>query len=175
MGTFSQTRFNLIPQSSQLTSSVFSPFLTVNLGLDIDFSGEEKDSYQTNMIGLSFTQQLKKNLRLKWMLSRFEDKENESYDITGQYFFGERDFDKSSPTFGLITNPLGARVYQNFARDRLGITVWNATHRGYWDIGKHFVQWRFHKMSNTNMRTTNSTNGSIRIQQVTHCHIHQAH
>jgi len=141
MGTFSQTKFNLIPQSAELTSSVFSPFITENLGLDINFSGQEKDSYQTNMVGLSFTQQIKKNLKLKWMASRFEDKENESYDITGQYFFGERDFDKSSATFGQITNPLGAGVYQNFARDRLSITVWNATHKGYLDAGKHFIQW----------------------------------
>jgi len=124
MGTLSQTKFSLMPQSAQLTSSVFSPFFTQNLGLDIDFQGEEKDAYQTNMVGLSLTQQLKKNLKLKWMISRFEDKENEAYDIIGTYLFGERDFDKSSATFGLITNPLGAGVYQDYARNRLGITVW---------------------------------------------------
>ncbi len=141
MGTFSQTKFTLIPQSSQLTSSVFSPYYTANLGLDIYFNGEEKDTYQTNLLGLSFTQQVKKNLRLKWMASRFEDNENESYDITAAYLFGERDLDKSSASFGLITNPLGAGVFQNYARDRLDITVWNATHKGYLDAGKHFIQW----------------------------------
>jgi carboxypeptidase-like protein/TonB-dependent receptor-like protein len=141
MGTFSQTKFTLIPQSSQLTSSVFSPFITENLGLDIYFNGQEKDTYQTNMLGLSFTQQLKKNLRIKWMASRFEDNENEAYDITGQYIFGERDFDKSSSSFGLITNPLGAGIYQNYARDKLNITVYNVTHKGYLDIKNHFIQW----------------------------------
>ncbi len=141
MGTFSQTKFDLVPQSAQLTSSVFSPFYTANLGLDIYFTGQEKDSYQTNMIGLSLTQQLKKNLKLKWMISEFGDKENENYDITGTYLFGERDFDQGNPTFGLITNPLGEGVYQNYARDRLGITAWNATHKGYLDAGKHFIQW----------------------------------
>ncbi|MBS1933562.1 MAG: TonB-dependent receptor [Bacteroidetes bacterium] len=141
MGTFSQTKFNLIPQSAQLTSSIFSPYYTANLGLDIYFNGQEKDAYQTNMAGLSFTQQIRKNLRVKWMVSRFEDNEKESYDITGDYLFGERDFDKGSSTFGLITNPLGAGVYQDYARNRLDITVWNATHKGYLDAGKHFVQW----------------------------------
>jgi hypothetical protein len=141
MGIFSQTKFTLIPQSAQLTSSVFSPFYTANLGLDIYFEGEEKDSYQTNLLGLTFTQQLKKNLRLKWMVSRFDDNENESYDIIGNYLFGERDFDKSSSTFGLITNPLGAGIYQNYARNKLNIAVWNATHKGYLDLGKNFVQW----------------------------------
>jgi hypothetical protein len=141
MGTISQTKFNLVPQSAQLTSSVFSPYYTANLGLDIYFDGQESDGYQTNMLGLSLTQQVRKNLRLKWMASRFGDNERESYDISGTYLFGDRDFDKSSSTFGLITNPLGAGLYQNYARDRLNITVWNATHKGYLDLHRHFVQW----------------------------------
>ncbi|HEY4206550.1 MAG TPA: TonB-dependent receptor [Puia sp.] len=141
MGTLSQTRFHLIPQSSQLTSSVFSPYYASNLGLDIYFDGQEIDHYQTNMIGLSLTQQLRKDLRLKWMVSRFGDNEQQSYDISGAYLFGERNFDKGSSTFGLITDPLGAGIYQNYARDRLNIAVWNATHKGYLNFNKHFLQW----------------------------------
>jgi hypothetical protein len=141
MGTLSQTKFNLIPQSAQLTSSVISPFFTENLGLDIYFTGQELDKYQTNMLGMSLTQQVNPRLRLKWMVSRFEDNEKQNYDITGTYLFGDRDFDKSSSTFGLITNPLGAGLYQNFARDRLDIAVWNATHKGYLELKKHFLQW----------------------------------
>ncbi|HEX9513323.1 MAG TPA: TonB-dependent receptor [Puia sp.] len=141
LGTLSQTKFHLIPQSSQLTSSIFSPYYTANLGLNVTFDGQEIDKYQTNMLGLSLTQQLRKNLKLKWMASRFEDNEKQSYDITGAYVFGDRNFDKSSADFGLITNPLGAGTYQNYARDRLDITVWNATHKGYLTLRQHFVQW----------------------------------
>jgi hypothetical protein len=141
IGVLSQTRFHLIPQSAQLTSSIFSPYYTANLGLDIYFDGQEKDGYKTNMLGLSLTQEIDKNLRLKWMASRFDDNEQQSYDITGTYLFGERDFDKSSATFGQITNPLGAGAYQNFARDRLDIAVWNATHKGYLNLHRHFLQW----------------------------------
>ena len=141
LGNFSQTRFHLIPESSQLTSSIFSPYYTANLGLDIFFDGQEKDQYQTNMAGLSLTQQINRNLRLKWMASRFEDKEQQDYDITGAYLFGDRDFDKSSATFGQITNPLGAGTYQNFARDQLNIQVYNATHKGYLTLNQHYLQW----------------------------------
>jgi len=141
LGTLSQTKFHLIPQSSQLTSSVISPYYTSNLGLDVYFTGQEIDRYQTNMLGLSLTQQLRKNLKLKWMASRFDDNEKQSYDITGTYIFGDRNFDQSSADFGLITNPLGAGTYQNYARDRLDITVWNATHKGYLTLRRHFVQW----------------------------------
>jgi hypothetical protein len=141
IGALSQTQFTLIPQSSQLTTAVFSPYFTENLGLNINFGGEEVDKYQTNLLGLTWTRQVRKNLRLKWMVSRFEDKESESYDITANYLFGDRNFDTGSPTFGQITNPLGTGTYQNYARNKLDIAIWNATHKGYLEKGPHFIQW----------------------------------
>jgi len=141
LGNISQTKFTLVPEFSQLTSSVFSPYFSANLGLDTYFEGREEDRYRTNMVGLSFLQQPRRNLKLKWMLSRFEDDEKESIDITGAYLFGEREFDKSKPDFGLITNPLGAGLYQTFARNTLNILVWNASHKGVLDNGKHYWQW----------------------------------
>jgi hypothetical protein len=141
LGTLSQTRFHLIPQSEQLTSSVFSPYYTANLGLDVNFEGQEKDNYQTNMLGLAYIQPVSDRLRLKWMASVFEDKEVQNYDIIGAYLFGERDFDNKSATIGQIINTLGAGAYQNFARDQLNITVWNLTHKGYLDLHHHYIQW----------------------------------
>ena len=88
LGTLSQTRFNLIPQSSQLTSSIFSPYYTANLALDIYFNGQEKDEYQADLLGLSLVREVNRRLRLKWLVSRFEDKEQQNYDITGNYLFG---------------------------------------------------------------------------------------
>ncbi len=140
-GNFSQSKFSLNPAFSQLTSSVFSPFFTSNLGLDIFFAGQERDQYQTNMLGLSATNQVNRKLKLKWMVSRFENDERENVDIQGAYLFGERDFDKSQPTFGLIINPLGAGVFQNFSRNTLNIQNWNFSHKGNLDRGRHAWQW----------------------------------
>ena len=64
---YSQTSFNLIPSSAQLSTAVFSPYFTANLGLDIFFSGQEKDKYKTGLAGLTWNQQINKNLKLKWM------------------------------------------------------------------------------------------------------------
>ncbi|MBN8668466.1 MAG: TonB-dependent receptor [Chitinophagales bacterium] len=141
LGNISQTQFTLIPQFSQLTSSVFSPFFSANLGLDIFFEGREKDLYRTRMLGMSTTYQRNRHLRLKWLVSRFENDESENIDITGAYLFGERDFDQSQPTFGLIINPLGAGVTQNYARNELKVTNWNFSHRGQLEKGKHALQW----------------------------------
>lgn len=74
------------------------------------------------------------------MVSRFENDETENIDITGAYLFGERDFDKSQPTYGLIVNPLGAGVFQNFSRNTLNINVLNASLKGTLDKGKHYLQ-----------------------------------
>src|SRR5690349_15975470 len=135
LGNISRTRFSLTPEFSQLTSSVFSPFFSATLGVDIFFDGQEKDEYKTNMLGLSFINQVNKKLKLKWMISKFEDDERENSDIIGAYLFGERNFYKSKPDYGLIVNPLGAGIYQNFARNKLNIDNWNVSHKGTYDKG----------------------------------------
>ena len=140
LGNYSATKFTLFPQSAQKTTSVFSPLFTANLGLDIYFEGKEQDDYKTNLLGLSMLYNPAKKLKLKWMLSRFSNKETESFDIAGAYLFGDRDFDNTSSTFGQIVNPLGAGYYQNYGRNKLNITVYNASLKGSIDKGKHFLQ-----------------------------------
>jgi hypothetical protein len=141
LGNISQTKFSLIPQFSQLTSSVFSPYFTANLGVDIYFDGQEKDQYSTGMLGASTTYQASKRLKLKWLASRFEDDEQENIDIAGAYLFGDRDFDKTSSSYGTIVNPLGAGIDQTFARNRLNIVDYNFSHKGTYEVYKHFIQW----------------------------------
>lgn len=140
LGTYAVTKFSLFPESAEKTTSVFSPLFTANLGLDISFEGQEHDSYKTNLIGLSLLHTPNKKLKLKWMLSRFQNKENENFDIAGGYLFGDRDFDKTSSTYGQIVNPLGAGYYQNYGRNELNINVYNATLKGTYATGKHFIQ-----------------------------------
>lgn len=141
LGIISGSRFSLIPESAQKSTAVFSPLFTANLGLDIFFDGQEKDNYNNNLIGVSLVHSVNKKVKLKWMMSRYADNENENFDITGAYLFGERSFDKTKPDFGKIINPLGAGVYQNYARNALDIQVYNFSHKGSYELGKHFLQW----------------------------------
>ncbi len=141
LGAISATKFKLIPEEAKLTSSVLSPLFTRNLGLDIFFEGNEKDRFQTSMLGLSVIRQMSKKLKLKWMLSRFEDNESEAYDIKGTYLFGERGMDQSNSNFGSIINPLGAGVFMKHARNTLFIQNWNLSHKGNWNFQDHFFQW----------------------------------
>ncbi len=141
LSILSSSRFSYYPESVKKTSSVFSPFFTSNLGLDTYFEGAEKDKYYTSLIAATLTHSPSKSLKLKWLFSKFSDKEQENYDIIGTYLFGDRDFDQSSSTYGEIVNPLGAGLYQQYARNKLTITNWNAGHRGSFEKNKHLFQW----------------------------------
>ena len=141
LGIISGSKFTLIPESAQKSTAVFSPLFTADLALDIFFEGQEKDNYNTNFVGLSLNQFVSKKVKLKWMASHYGDNENENFDITGAYLFGERDFDKSSSTYGQIVSPLGAGVYQNYGRNALNIDVYNISHKGSFNKGRHFIQW----------------------------------
>ena len=141
LANIAATKFTFFPQSSQLTASVYTSLYSQDLGVNIDFGGQERDKYSTNFIGLSATKRVNKKLRLKWMLSSFTDNEQQNKDITGVYLFGDRDKTQGSSSYGLIVNPLGAGAYQNFSRDKLNIQILNASHKGTLDLGKNFIQW----------------------------------
>ncbi len=101
LGNISQTKFTLVPEFSQLTSSVFSPYFSANLGMDIYFSGPGRRQVLHQHGGVViYTATQKEPAGLKWMLSRFENDEREGIDITGAYLFGEREFDKPKPISG---------------------------------------------------------------------------
>lgn len=141
LGILSVSDFQLIPESAQKSTSVFTPFFAANLGLDIYFEGKEQDRYRNYLTGIALNQTVNSKLKLKWLFSRFDDRENENFDILGAYLFGERSFDKTKPTFGQIVNPLGAGLFQNYARNQLDIQVYNISHKGFLQAGKHYVQW----------------------------------
>lgn len=141
LGIISSSKFTFIPESAQKSTAVFSPLFTADIGLDIFFDGQEKDNYSSNLVGVSLVQKVNKKVKLKWMVSRYGDNENENFDITGAYLFGERSFDKTQPDFGKIVNPLGAGIFQNYARNALQIQVYNISHKGSYQLGKHFLQW----------------------------------
>ncbi len=141
LGIYAASRFTYIPESVKKTAGVFSPLFTANIGLDTYFEGQEKDNYHTFFTGATIIQSPTKKLKLKWLASHFNDMESENYDIAGTYIFGERDFDKSSSTFGKIINPLGAGSYRQYARNHLNISNWNFSHRGSLQLKNNFIQW----------------------------------
>ncbi|MEO6949950.1 MAG: TonB-dependent receptor, partial [Ginsengibacter sp.] len=81
LGLVSGSAFSLVPESAQKSTAVFSPLFTANIGLDIFFEGQEKDSYNNNFLGLSLLQKVNNKVKLKWMASRYGDKISSVLDI----------------------------------------------------------------------------------------------
>jgi hypothetical protein len=138
---YSRNSFDLSPEESNQETSVFSPLFSLSLGLQTFYEGQEKDGYQTNMFGLSIGKKVDSSLSYKFLLSRFQNVEEENIDIIGAYQLGERDIDRSSPTFGQISRTLAVGEYHVFSRNRLNIEVWNASFRGEWKKQQHVFSW----------------------------------
>ncbi len=136
------SQFFLQPVSASKTATVFSPFYTANLGLDVNFEGREIDKYNTYMFGGIVEYKKNNHTTIKLLGSNFINREQENFDILGAYVFGDRDFDKTKPTFGLIVNPLGAGIFQNFARNKLTVQTSNISIKGYHKLkNAHYIQW----------------------------------
>jgi hypothetical protein len=143
LGNYSRTRFSFIPKSTQLTAAVYTPYVAKTWNADIRFSGQERDAYITAMTGVAATYQVRKNVRLKWLASRFQNQENENVDITGAYELSETEVSVTSPSNNDSATLLGAGINQVYARNALNITNYNLSHRGTWERGKSVLLWGF--------------------------------
>ena len=79
-------------------------------------------------------------MKLKFLASGFQTNEYETYDIYGQYLFGELQTDLAKKDFGQIKTYLGAGGIHDFARNYLNVNVGDVGFRGSYDAKKHFIQ-----------------------------------
>jgi hypothetical protein len=141
LGNYAATRFTFFPEKASLSSSVFSPVYSGTIGLDVFMEGSERSSYGTVFSGLSILHQKNTKNTYKALFSYYKDDENENFDITGAYLFGQRNDDNNSADFGQITNPLGAGINQNYARNTLQIDIYSVQMKGQHLSGRHVLQW----------------------------------
>ncbi|HZG00519.1 MAG TPA: TonB-dependent receptor [Chitinophagales bacterium] len=113
------------------------------LQLNVYFDGQEVDRYNTFMNGLSITTRPRKNLTLKFLASGYYAREDETVDITGDYFIGEVDNNLGNQSFGQVLYSLGVGTSQDWIRNFLDASVVNAGHRGSLlsNSNCHFIQW----------------------------------
>jgi hypothetical protein len=137
IGNYARNRFSFYPQS-QTTS-----FGELNMAyqLDVFYTGSELDQFDSRFAGLSATYHPESSpLRLKFLVSGFQTNESETYDISGQYLFGELQTDQTQNNFGQIKTYLGTGTIQDFARNYLTVNVGDAAVRGSYDLKNNFIQ-----------------------------------
>ncbi len=141
IGNYARNVFQYIPQELVTSFGTFNEALE----LRVAFDGQERDEYSTFMSGLALRKSLLTNdrMQLKLLSSVFRSSETEAYDIIAGYLVGEVEKNLGNEEFGDITRVLGVGTYQDWARNRLGVTIANVSHRGYWDMSylRHFLTW----------------------------------
>ncbi len=138
IGNYARNRFTFFPQT------MVSSFGVLNQAyqLDVFYDGGEYDQFDSRFGGLSATYHKDSSkLRLKFLASGFQTNEYETYDIGGEYLFGELQTDQSKADFGQIKTYLGTGYIQDFARNYLQANVGDVGIRGSYDANaKNFIQ-----------------------------------
>jgi CarboxypepD_reg-like domain len=136
IGNYAINRFTFFPESQTTSFGV----LNQSYQLRVFYSGSELDQFDSRLGGISATwHKTGARLKLRFLASGFQTNEFETYDITGEYLFGELQTDMSQSNFGQIKTYLGTGLIQDFARNYLTVNVGDVGFRGTLDLGKHYV------------------------------------
>ena len=137
IGNYARNRFTFYPESS--TTSFGE--LNQSYQLQVYYSGAEFDQFDSRFGGISANFHPKDSrLKLKFMASGFQTNEFETYDISGEYLFGELQTDMSQKNFGQINTYLGTGMIQDYARNYLQVNVGDLNLKGTYDAGKNHLQ-----------------------------------
>ena len=138
LGNISQNYYNFTPKTR---STSFGTISNAN-NFTVFFDGKERDIFRTYFGALGFNYRPNKEVTLGFNVSAFNTNEQETYDITGEYWLSALDMsggaqDKDEAP----TGSLGTGMYHEHARNRLSATVINVGHTGMWKLPNNTLQW----------------------------------
>jgi Carboxypeptidase regulatory-like domain len=133
IGNYARNRFSFIPETQTSSFGV----LNQAYQLQVFYTGSELDQFDSHFGGFSTTWRPNSRLKLKLLASAYQTNEFETYDIAGEYLFGELQTDLGQQNFGQIKTYLGTGVIQDFARNYLNVSVGDVGFRGSYDGGRH--------------------------------------
>ncbi|MFI5196329.1 MAG: carboxypeptidase regulatory-like domain-containing protein, partial [Chitinophagales bacterium] len=137
IGNYARNRFTFFPESSTSSFGVLNQAYQLN----VFYTGSEFDQFDSRFGGISATYHRESSpFKIKFLASAFQTNEYETYDIDGEYLFGELQTDLSKKDFGQIKTYLGTGGIQDFARNYLNVTVGDIGFRGTYDAKKNFIQ-----------------------------------
>ncbi len=137
LGNIAQNQYNFIPQTRETTFGTWQNPLNTK----IYFSGQEEDIFKTYLGAVTFNYHPSVNLNLKFIASAYHAKEEETYDIQGQYYLNQLERNMASGDFGDSVLNLGVGTFLNHARNYLDATVYSFSHKGAFNSERHLVNW----------------------------------
>lgn len=97
------------------------------------FDGQEKDKFQTYFTSFGITHKFNNQTNLKWLISSYSTKEQETYDISGEYWLDE----------ATSQEQLGVGTYLEHARNFLTANVFNTSLQFNTQIKTHKISAAF--------------------------------
>lgn len=137
LGNIAQNQYQFIPQTRETTFGTWE----IPLNTTIYFEGNEVDNFITSLGSLSANYHPNNNLNLKFIASAYAATEEETYDITGQYYLNQLERNMSSEEYGDSVLNLGVGTFINHARNYLDARVISFSHRGAYSSDKHLANW----------------------------------
>ena len=137
LGYYSKNKYMFVPQSAKVNTG------NINMAfqLNVYFDGQEIDDYTTGLGALTLSYKPNNNLNLKWIASAYSTFETETFDVQGQYFFGQRNTSFGSETFGEVidNHEIGTQI--KHARNAFYAQVYNFDHKGLYAFGHSLMKW----------------------------------
>lgn len=137
LGNVAENRYKFVPETRETTFGTWD----TPLNAKIYFDGQEVDKFTTYLGAFTLNIHPNPSLNLKLIGSAFHTKEEETYDILGQYYLNELEQDISSDDFGDSTINLGVGTFLNHARNYLEADVFSIAHKGAFNSEKHLLNW----------------------------------
>jgi hypothetical protein len=107
------------------------------------YEGQELDSYQNYLGGLTFTYKPTNLSTYKIIASSYYAKEKETYDILSQYWLKDVEIDLGSESESVINESTkrGVGSYREHARNYIEAVISSVDLRADHTIKKHFITW----------------------------------
>ena len=134
LGNLAVNNFKFIPHSRETS---FGSTNVIN-NFNVYFDGKERDKFQTLFGALTIKNKLNEHTELGLQASAFNSREEESYDISGEYMLSQSDGASGSSDDG---SSLAVGRYHEHARNRLHSEVMNVGHFGSYSTKGNTVQW----------------------------------
>jgi hypothetical protein len=130
LGNFSQNNYNFVPVNRNTSYGTIAEAKNFT----VYFDGKEQDDFQTLFASTALTYKLSEKTSLSLKFSTFRSLEEETYDISGEYWLSDIVSEEEKSV-------IGTGKYHEHARNRLTSDVFNLTHTGTHRQASHTLQW----------------------------------
>lgn len=137
LSNFNLGQFKLLPTNRETQFGT----LSTTLKLDVDYTGQEIDDYQTFGNAITAAYSPKPNLVVKFINSYFNTIERERFDINGSYVFAEVDKNFNGENFGQVSKSRGIGTYYNYGRNSLNTQVFASEIKVDQNFNNHVFSW----------------------------------